>query len=130
LSIFAGIVLGAALAPSACGQSAPPPGPMQSGTHVEKPAPSPPPAPAAAAATADPMDVEKLFAGTCGWCHSDGGRVAGKGPQLMGIKLTDAEIIHQIEYGTTGRMPAFRSAFTDAQLQAIVRYIRNLRPSH
>lgn len=103
---------------------------MQSGTHVEKPAPSQPPTPPAAAGTAAPMDVEKLFAGSCGWCHSDGGRVAGKGPQLMGIKLTDGEIIHQIRNGTTGQMPAFGSAFTDTQLQAIVKYIRNLRPSH
>jgi mono/diheme cytochrome c family protein len=25
-----------------------------------------------------PLDVKKLFAGTCGWCHSDGGRVPAK----------------------------------------------------
>jgi hypothetical protein len=30
-----------------------------------------------------PLNVDQLFATTCGWCHSDGGRVAGKGPQLM-----------------------------------------------
>ena len=32
-----------------------------------------------------PLDVEQLFASTCGWCHSDGGRAAGKGPQLIGL---------------------------------------------
>jgi hypothetical protein len=26
------------------------------------------------------LDVPQLFATTCGWCHSDGGRAAGKGP--------------------------------------------------
>lgn len=73
------------------------------------------------------FDVEKLFAGTCGWCHSNAGRTAGKGPQLMGTTLTDAEIIHRIKVGKTGAMPAFGSAFTDDQMQAIVKYIRALR---
>ena len=36
-----------------------------------------------------PFDVEQLFATTCGWCHSDGGRAAGKGPQLMDTKRDD-----------------------------------------
>ena len=39
----------------------------------------------AQSATAAPdnasIDVNQLFATTCGWCHSDGGRTAGKGPQ-------------------------------------------------
>jgi mono/diheme cytochrome c family protein len=73
------------------------------------------------------LDVEKLFAGTCGWCHSGGGRVAGKGPKLMDTTLTDAEIIQRIKVGKTGAMPAFGSAFNEAELQAIVKYIRALR---
>jgi mono/diheme cytochrome c family protein len=80
--------------------------------------------------TKDPkpgLDVEKLFASTCGWCHSGGGRAAGKGPKLMDTTLTDAEIIHRIKVGKTGAMPAFGSAFDDAELQAIVSYIRGLR---
>src|SRR5438552_19186705 len=60
----------------------------------------PPPVPPAAASGSNanaPMDVEKLFAGTCGWCHANAGRTAGKGPQLMGTTLTDAEIINRIK---------------------------------
>ncbi len=87
-------------------------------------APSPEGAPADTAAA---LDVEKLFASTCGWCHSNAGRTAGKGPQLMGTALTDAEIIHRIKVGKPGAMPAFGSAFTDNQIQAIVKYIRGLR---
>jgi mono/diheme cytochrome c family protein len=83
-------------------------------------------APASQAGAA--FDVAKLFATTCGWCHSGGGRVAGKGPQLMGTTLGDAEIIHRIKNGKTGAMPAFGSTFDDAQLQAIVKYIRELKP--
>jgi mono/diheme cytochrome c family protein len=73
------------------------------------------------------LDVEKLFASTCGWCHSGGGRAAGKGPKLMDTSLTDAEIVHRINVGKTGAMPAFGSAFNDVELQAIVSYIRGLR---
>jgi mono/diheme cytochrome c family protein len=73
------------------------------------------------------LDVEKLFAGTCGWCHSGGGRVAGKGPKLMDTTLTDAEIVQRIKAGKTGAMPAFGSAFNEVELQAIVKYIRGLR---
>ena len=53
------------------------------------------------------FDVEKLFAGTCGWCHSGGGRVAGKGPKLMGTTLTDAEIVQRIMLGKPGAMPGY-----------------------
>jgi mono/diheme cytochrome c family protein len=73
------------------------------------------------------LDVEKLFAGTCGWCHSGGGRAAGKGPKLMDTTLTDAEIVQRIKVGKTGAMPAFGSAFNEVELQAIVKYIRGLR---
>ena len=98
-------------------------GPMSSKKEAAA-APSPDGAPADPAAA---LDVEKLFAGTCGWCHSNAGRTAGKGPQLMGTTLTDAEIIHRIKVGKPGAMPAFGSAFTDDQMQAIVKYIRGLR---
>jgi mono/diheme cytochrome c family protein len=87
---------------------------------------------AAAAAPANPVtadfDVEKLFANTCGWCHSGGGRVAGKGPQLMGTTLTDAEIVQRIMLGKPGAMPAFAGAFSGDQINAIIKYIRELKP--
>ena len=41
-----------------------------------------PPAQAQSATAAQdnaPFDVDQLFASTCGFCHSDGGRAAGKG---------------------------------------------------
>jgi mono/diheme cytochrome c family protein len=71
------------------------------------------------------FDVNKLFAGSCGWCHSKGGREPGKGPMLMGTALSDAEIVSRIRNGKTGQMPAF--SFTDEQLRAIVAYIRALK---
>jgi mono/diheme cytochrome c family protein len=74
------------------------------------------------------LDVEKLFANVCGWCHSNGGRAAGKGPQLMGTTLTDAEITRRIMLGKPGAMPAFAGAFNGDQINAIVKYIRELKP--
>src|SRR5207247_10477127 len=74
------------------------------------------------------FDVNQLFASTCGWCHLKGGREAGKGPKLAGTQLPDSEIIARIRNGKPGQMPAFGSAFNDAQLKAIVDYIRELKP--
>ena len=101
-------------------------GPMSSNKKPEGPAVAVP----EVQPTMDPkagLNVEKLFAGTCGWCHSGGGRMAGKGPKLMDTTLTDAEIVQRIKVGKTGAMPAFGSAFNEAELQAIVKYIRGLR---
>ena len=79
-------------------------------------------------ASAAGFDVNKLFANTCGWCHSAGGRVPGKGPQLMGTTLTDEQIAYRIKHGKQGAMPAFGSTFDDAQIAAIIAYIRALKP--
>ncbi|MBV8199344.1 MAG: cytochrome c [Acidobacteria bacterium] len=85
-------------------------------------------APAAAQPGAAAFDVNRLFATTCGWCHSEGGRVAGKGPKLMGTSKTDQEIADRIRHGKPGAMPAFGSAFNDQQIAAIIAYIRALKP--
>jgi mono/diheme cytochrome c family protein len=73
-------------------------------------------------------DVAELFASTCGFCHQDGGRAAGKGPQLMGTKQPDPFLINRIKQGKEGAMPAFGQALTAAQIKSIVHYIRNLKP--
>ncbi|WP_082905755.1 c-type cytochrome [Bradyrhizobium centrolobii] len=74
------------------------------------------------------FEVEQVFAGTCGFCHSDGGRAAGKGPQLMNSPRDDEFIRNRIKQGKQGAMPAFDGAFTDAQIDQIVKYIRALKP--
>jgi mono/diheme cytochrome c family protein len=83
--------------------------------------------PAAANATSS-LDVGQLFATTCGWCHSDGGRAPGKGPQLMNTERSDDFIRTRIKMGKEGAMPAFGSSFSDADINAIIKYIRNLKP--
>jgi mono/diheme cytochrome c family protein len=106
-------------------------GPMSSGS---KPSPAAQPSSEAASSAAakdekGQLDVNQLFATTCGWCHSNGGRTAGKGPQLMGTTLTDAEIASRIKNGKPGQMPAFGGTFSDDDIKAIVRYIRSLKES-
>ncbi|HTT11729.1 MAG TPA: cytochrome c [Burkholderiaceae bacterium] len=103
------------------------PGPMQSGTHTQSDTSKPADAAPVSNADAGQFDVPKLFATTCGWCHLDGGRVIGKGPQLMGTTKTDAEIKSRIRNGKPGQMPAFGPMFNDDQLNAIVAYIRGLK---
>lgn len=76
-----------------------------------------------------PLNVQQLFATTCGWCHSDGGRAAGKGPQLMNTKRDDDFIRNRIKNGKQGAMPAFGAMFTDAQIDQIIKYIRSLKPN-
>ena len=115
---FALIACGALCAPRAFAQSTTKPGPMQSGKHASE----------AIGGQTQPLDVPKLFATSCGWCHSAGGREHGKGPQLMGTELTDEQIIARIRNGKVGGMPAFSGAFNDEQLRAIVSYIRDLKP--
>lgn len=110
-------------------QPAAKPGPMQSGVHVSAPEAATPAASAASAAEgAGAFDPKQLFATVCGWCHSSGGREAGKGPKLMDTTLTDGEIVYRIKTGKTGQMPAFGSALNDQQIAAVVAYIRNLKP--
>ena len=60
------------------------------------------------------VDGKRLFATSCGFCHSKGGRKAGKGPKLANSPRSDAFLIERIKNGKKGRMPAFSGAFDDA----------------
>ena len=82
---------------------------------------------AEAAETAGDQKVAQLFASVCGFCHENGGRVAGKGPKLAGSARSDAFIINRIKEGKEGAMPAFDGALSNSQIKGIVHYIRNLK---
>jgi mono/diheme cytochrome c family protein len=73
------------------------------------------------------FNVQQLFATSCGWCHQSGGRAAGRGPKLAGTDKSDEYIINQIKKGKPPGMPSFGASFNDAQIQAIVAYIRDLK---
>jgi mono/diheme cytochrome c family protein len=79
-------------------------------------------------AEASPNDIngDQMFATTCGFCHQDGGRAAGRGPKLSKSERSDEFIIERIKRGKPGAMPAFGSVFSDGQIIAILAYIRGL----
>jgi mono/diheme cytochrome c family protein len=118
------LVLAAATAPA---QQSNRPGPMQSGRHAT-PEPASAPSASAAASATGAFDAKQMFATVCGWCHSRGGREAGKGPKLMDSPLTDTELAYRIKHGKQGQMPAFSSSLNDQQISAMVAYIRTLKP--
>ena len=82
--------------------------------------------PSAPQASSDDIDGETMFATSCGWCHAQGGRAAGRGPKLAGTKRSDEFIIDRVKHGKPGAMPAFGRAFSEAQIIAILAYIRSL----
>ena len=77
---------------------------------------------------ASPNDIDgpTMFATSCGWCHSSGGKAAGRGPKLAGTTKSDEFIIDRIKKGKSPGMPAFGRAFSDGQIIAILAYIRSL----
>jgi len=79
-------------------------------------------------AEASPNDIEggQMFATTCGYCHQDGGRHAGRGPKLSKSERSDEYIVERIKKGKVGAMPAYGSVFSDGQIIAILAYIRGL----
>ncbi|MCA6114877.1 cytochrome c [Bradyrhizobium sp. WSM 1738] len=81
-----------------------------------------------AQAEASPNDVDgrKMFTSNCGFCHQDGGRHAGRGPKLSKSERSDEFIIERIKKGKTGAMPAYGEVFNDAQIGALLAYIRGL----
>jgi mono/diheme cytochrome c family protein len=84
---------------------------------------APPPA-----ASGDHLDVDQVFASICGFCHESGGRVEGKGPQLMNTARSDDFIRNRIKNGKEGAMPAFGATFSDADIDKIIAYIHALKP--
>jgi mono/diheme cytochrome c family protein len=81
---------------------------------------------AKAEASPNDIDGEQMFATTCGFCHQDGGRAAGRGPKLSKTERSDEFIVERIKKGKLGSMPAFGSVFSDGQIIAILAYIRGL----
>ena len=73
------------------------------------------------------LNIEQLFATSCGWCHQNGGRAEGRGPKLAGSDKSDDYIINQIKKGKPPGMPSFGRSFNDEQLHAILAYIRGLK---
>jgi len=82
--------------------------------------------PAQAEASPNGIDGRKMFSSTCGFCHQDGGRHAGRGPKLSKSERSDEFMVERIKKGKTGSMPAYGAVFNEAQIGALLAYIRGL----
>ncbi len=81
-------------------------------------------------------DAASLFKDNCAKCHGKEGRAKGFKAKLAGVRnltdakwhesVTDERIFNSIANGR-GRMPAFAKKFTDAQIEALVAFVRSLR---
>lgn len=84
-----------------------------------------------AAPADDPVLVEgrEIYIRNCASCHGASGG-GGRGPQLNGGRVLTLypEIDDQVSLVSAGRnnMPAFDEKFSDAQLEAVVRFTREV----
>jgi len=67
-----------------------------------------------------------LFDRNCAHCHGDDAR-GDEGPNLHGLVKSNGRISTIIKGGIRGEMPAFGKKFTDADVEALVSYLRTLR---
>jgi len=75
------------------------------------------------------VEVKKLFANNCSWCHGAYGMTADKGPRLAGTKMTEEQVRERIRRGKEGYMPAFGKVLNDQEITAFAKYIKSLTPA-
>ena len=85
----------------------------------------------ASAATSPALQGEarrghSLFDHNCAHCHGDDAR-GDEGPSLYDLKKTDARITRIIKGGIKGEMPKFDTKFNDADIRALIAYLRTLK---
>ena len=68
----------------------------------------------------------RLFEHNCAHCHGDDAR-GDEGPDLHGLRKTDARLTTIIKGGIKGEMPTFAKKFNDAEVQALIAYLRTLK---
>ena len=67
----------------------------------------------------------KLFDHNCAHCHGDDAR-GDEGPDLHGLRKSDARLEKIIKEGIKGEMPAFGNKFNDDEVKELVAYLRTL----
>jgi mono/diheme cytochrome c family protein len=67
-----------------------------------------------------------LYMQNCAHCHGADAR-GDEGPDLHGVTESDARIVSLIKDGKKGEMPKFSTKLNDAEVQALVTFIRSLK---
>jgi mono/diheme cytochrome c family protein len=68
----------------------------------------------------------RLFLMNCAHCHGDDA-TGDEGPDLHGLRKTDARLRVVISNGIKGEMPRFAAKLAPADLDALVAYLNSLR---
>ena len=71
------------------------------------------------------LNVKKLFATKCSWCHQGYGMKQADGPKLAGTSKTVEQVMKQINEGKSP-MPGFRKQLSEKEVQALAEYIKTL----
>ena len=79
-----------------------------------------------AAADDETLPGYRIFDHNCAHCHGDDAR-GDEGPDLHDLRKSDARLEKIIKNGIKGEMPSFGKKFSDADVQAIIAYLRTLK---
>jgi mono/diheme cytochrome c family protein len=71
------------------------------------------------------LDIKKLFATKCSWCHQGYGMRQADGPKLAGSDKNHAQLIKQIANGKSP-MPGFKNQLKPYEIEALADYIKLL----
>jgi cbb3-type cytochrome c oxidase subunit III len=69
---------------------------------------------------------QNLFERNCAHCHGDDAR-GDEGPDLHDLKKSDARITKIVTQGIKGEMPAFGAKLNDADVKALIAFLRTLK---
>jgi len=69
---------------------------------------------------------QQFFAMSCSECHGDDAH-GDEGPDLHRLAISNARIATTIRKGIKGEMPTFSRKYDEAQIAALVSYLRTLR---
>lgn len=72
------------------------------------------------------MIGQNIFLKNCAHCHGHDG-AGDEGPDLHNLDWSDDEIARRIRTGKKGEMTAFAGKLSDADIRAVIRYVRSLR---
>ena len=68
----------------------------------------------------------KLFVNNCAACHGTNAQ-GDDGPNLRGLKMSDATIQSIIVTGFKGQMPSFKLKLKAPDIKALISYLRTLK---
>jgi mono/diheme cytochrome c family protein len=69
---------------------------------------------------------QHLFLMNCAHCHGDDAR-GDEGPDLHGLRKTDARLSALINNGIQGEMPRFNQKLSPSDVQALVAFLNSLK---